>query len=156
LGERLRAEGFTATTFKDEAEAGHEPLEKLVELHRRAAEGWSQTSLGGLPYTSAEHLSGIFSHVTVPERVTIAKHDEEYVGYTSAARSNMLGTAVHPDYRGRGVATYMKALDLKRLIDDRVDYFESSSANPAMLKVNEKLGYRPNGLAEVRLAKLVG
>ena len=83
------------------------------------------------------------------------KHGEEYVGYTSADRNNMLGTAVHPRHRGRGVSTYLKALNLKRLIDDGVDYFESSSANPAMLKVNEKLGYKPNGLAEVRLAKLL-
>jgi hypothetical protein len=39
--------------------------------------------------------------------------------------------------------------------EERARGFESSSANPAMLKVNERLGYKPNGLAEVRLAKLV-
>lgn len=155
LGAKLSAEGFTPTTFKDEAEAGREPLERLIELHRHAVKGWFQTSLGGVPLTSAEHLRKIFSHITVPERVSIMKHGEEYVAYTSADRRNMLGTAVHPRRRGRGVGTYLKALDLKRLIDDGVDYFESSSANPAMLKVNENLGYKPNGLAEVRLAKLL-
>jgi GNAT superfamily N-acetyltransferase len=156
LGEKLSAEGFTPTTLKDEADAGREPLEKLIELHRHAQEGWFQTNLVSVPCTSPEHLRGIFSHITVPERVSIIKHAGEYVGYTSAHRGNMLGTGVHPSYRGRGVATHMKALDLKRLIDDGVDYFESSSANPAMLKVNERLGYKPNGLAEVRLAKLLG
>lgn len=153
LGARLSAEGFTPTTFKDEAEAGRAPLDRLIELHRHAVEGWFQTTLGGVAYTSEEHLSRIFSHIIVPEHVSIMKHGEKYVGYTSAHRDNMLGTAVHPRHRGRGVGTYLKALNLQRLIDDGVDYFESSSANPAMLKVNEKLGYKPNGLAEIRLAK---
>jgi len=51
------------------------------------------------------------------------------------------------------LATYLKACDLKQLIDADVEYFESSSANPAMLRVNEKLGYKLNGLTEIRLAK---
>ena len=67
----------------------------------------------------------------------------------------MLGTAVHPDYRGRGVATYLKACDLKMQIDDGVKYIESCSANPAMIRVNQKLGYKLNGLAEIRLVKNV-
>jgi predicted GNAT family acetyltransferase len=65
----------------------------------------------------------------------------------------MTGTAVHPAYRGKGIATALKAYDLHRCIVDGQNYFETSSANPAMLKVNERLGYRLNGLCEVRLLK---
>lgn len=81
------------------------------------------------------------------------KHGRKYVAYTSAERKNMLGTATHPKYRGRGIATYLKALNLKKLIESGTNYFEASSANPAMLQVNEKLGYKLNGLTEIRLAK---
>jgi hypothetical protein len=51
------------------------------------------------------------------------------------------------------LATYLKVLDLNRCIKDGKEYFESATANPAMQRVNEKLGYRLNGLAEVRLVK---
>jgi predicted GNAT family acetyltransferase len=64
-------------------------------------------------------------------------------------------TAVHPDYRGRGIATFLKAVNIKMLIENGASRFESSSANPAMLKINEKLGYKLNGLAEIRLAKFL-
>jgi len=67
-----------------------------------------------------------------------------------------IGTAVHPDYRDLGVATCLKALDLDRCINDGEKYFESATANPAMQRVNGKLGYRLNGLAEVRFVKTVG
>lgn len=39
LGEKLAAAGFTATTFEAEEKEGERPLEKLVELQKRAVEG---------------------------------------------------------------------------------------------------------------------
>ena len=153
LGKKLAAEGFIVTTLKREAKAGNNPFDKLMELQKRAVEGWYQMGLTGEPDTSIEQLRTHFSHITLPDRVSIMKHKEQYVGYTSAERTNLLGTAVHPDYRGLELATYLKACDLKQLIDADVEYFESSSANPAMLRVNEKLGYKLNGLTEIRLAK---
>lgn len=36
---------------------------------------------------------------------------------------------------------------------DGEEYFESASASEAMQRVNEKLGYRFNGLSEVRFVK---
>ncbi len=153
LGEKLSAEGFTATTFAAEEHAGENPLEKLVELQKHAVEGWFQTGLSDAPDLSEARLRKFFSFITVPDNVSIMKFGKEYVAYTSAERKNTLGTATHPKYRGRGIATCLKALNLKKLIDDGTNYFELSSANPAMLKVNEKLGYKLNGLTEIRLAK---
>lgn len=153
LGEKLSAEGFTATTLEAEENAGENPLEKLVELQKYAVEGWFLTGLGDAPDVSDAQIRQNFSYISVPEAVSIMKHGKKYVAYTSAERKNMLGTATHPEYRRRGIATYLKALNLKKLIDGGTNYFESSSANPAMLKVNEKLGYKLNGLTEIRLAK---
>ena len=129
LGEKLTAEGFIVTTLQREDEAGHNPIIKLVELQKRAVEGWFFTGLSASkPDTSDEHLARHFSQIEFPDRVSIIKRQEKYVGYTSAERRNMLGTAVHPEYRGRGIATYLKACALKRMIDDGTRYFESSSA----------------------------
>lgn len=152
LGARLAAEGFRVTTLKEEAEAGGEHVEKLLELHRLAQEGWPEPD----PTWKTEDTSrqrAIFTEVLSPELFTVMKFGEVYVGYTSAARANMVGTVVRPDFRGRGVATYMKARNLALCVEAGEEYFETSSANPAMIHVNEKLGYKLNGLAEVRLLK---
>ena len=66
-----------------------------------------------------------------------------------------MGTAVHPDYRNPGLATYLKALHLNRCIRAGEEHFELATASRAMQQVNEKLGYRLNGLAEVKLVKTV-
>lgn len=153
LGEKLSAKGFTPTTFAAEERAGQNPMEKLIELQKYAVEGWFLTGLSSKPDVSDEQFRRYFSSITVPENVSIMKHREKYIAYTSTERKNMLGTATHPKYRGYGIATYLKALNLKKLIDSGTSYFESSSANPAMLRVNEKLGYKSNGLTEIRLAK---
>jgi len=47
----------------------------------------------------------------------------------------------------------MKAYDIHESIESGQDHFESATANPAMQRVNEKLGYKLNGLAEVRFLK---
>jgi len=155
LGKKLSAQRFVVTTLAREIEAGNQPVEKLAELHKRAVEGWALIDPTVSHNTGTEYLTQFFSSVKRPERVSIIKRREEYVGYTSAERDNSLGTAVHPDYRGRGVATYLKACDLKLQIDNGARCFESSTANPAMIRVNEKLGYELNGLTEIRLVKIL-
>ncbi len=153
LGERLSRQGFRVTTFKDEDEAGNTPVERLAELSRHAREGWPLPDPTWKYETSEERLRSPFTNPAAPERFSIMKFGDEYVGFTSADRSNMSGTGVDPRYRGRGIATYLKAYDIKRCVEAGHEYFESSSANPAMLRVNEKLGYRFNGLTEIRLLK---
>jgi|ERR1043166_2167404 GNAT superfamily N-acetyltransferase len=152
LGARLSAEGFRAATLKEERAAGGGHVEKLLEVHRLAQEGWAEPDPTWRPEDTARRRA-VFEEVRSPELFTVMKFGEVYVGYTSAARANMVGTAVRPDFRGRGVATYMKACNLRACIAAGEEHFETSSANPAMLRVNEKLGYRLNGLAEVRLLK---
>jgi GNAT superfamily N-acetyltransferase len=154
LGERLSAEGFRVTTFKDEDEAGNAPVKRLAELYKRAREGWP------LPDPTCNHempeewFSSSFINLGAPEHLSIMKVAEEYVGFTSADKTNAaVGTGVHPHYRGRGVATYLKAVAIQACIAAGQKYFESASANAAMHRVNEKLGYRFNALTEIRLLK---
>jgi GNAT superfamily N-acetyltransferase len=152
LGRRLSEEGFSLTTLKAETEAGRGPVDKLVELHARAQEGWPSPDPTWHTDDAGRRRS-LFTDVARPELFSIMKLGERYAGYTSAKRQNLTATAVDPDLRGRGVATYMKAHNLALCIAAGEDYFETCSASPAMIRVNEKLGYRPNGLVEVRLLK---
>ncbi|MGH9902570.1 MAG: GNAT family N-acetyltransferase [Pyrinomonadaceae bacterium] len=152
LGEKFSAAGYSLTTLKEEAESGSDPLGKLGALQRHAREGWPSpdpTQEGGM--ATAENLWALFSNIKEPERFVIVKFRDEYVGYTSTEEGP--GTAVHPGHRNLGVAKHMKAYAIKLGIDAGWRRFETCSANPAMQRVNEQLGYKFNGLSEVRLVK---
>ena len=153
LGAKLSAEGFSATSFKREDEAHGDPVNKLAKLLERAREGWPSPDPTQRGHMVQGELHSLFTDIKAPEHFSIMKLKDEYVAYTSVHGENRGGTAVHPDYRGRGVATYLKAYDIKKCLDDGKQYFESCSANPAMHRVNEKLGYSFNGLTEVRFVK---
>jgi GNAT superfamily N-acetyltransferase len=146
LGEQLSARGFQVITLKEEMEAHHNAADRFAKLYALAQEGWPSPDPS---WTLAESPS---VKVSSPELYRIMKYKDEYVGFTSVA-NKMSITGVHPDLRNLGVATYLKAYAINRCIEDGEDYFESASASPAMQKVNEKLGYVFNGLAEVRFVK---
>jgi hypothetical protein len=99
-----------------------------------------------------ESLQAPFRSVVFPDRFSIMKRGEEYVGFTSA-RNRMQGTGAHPGHRNLGIATWLKAYDLNNCVEDGGEYFESASASAAMQRVNVKLGYKFNGLSEVRFVK---
>ena len=151
LGQKLSA-SFVFTSLKEELEAEVNTIDKLAQLYKLARHDWPSPDPSWRIESSPENLRAPFVNVKYPEHFSIVKAGNEYIGFTSA-RNVATGTAVHPDYRNLGLATYLKAFDLKRCIDDGKDYFESATANPAMQRVNEKLGYRLNGLAEVRFVK---
>ena len=140
------------TTLKAEFERDPDPIQRLAKLHWHARQGWpSPDPTWGID-DSIESCRSFFTDIPSPEYFTIIKHGEEYVGYTSA-RNRLSATAVHPAYRSIGVATYMKAYDISASINAGHHRFESATANPAMQLVNERLGYRLTGIAEVRFLK---
>jgi GNAT superfamily N-acetyltransferase len=154
LGQKLSA-SFLFTTLKEELKADVNTIDKLAQLYKVARHDWPSPDPSWQGDNSPDDLRAPFVRIKYPEHFSIIKAGNEYIGFTSA-RNRATGTAVHPDYRNLGLATYLKALDLNRCIDDGEEYFESATANPAMQRVNEKLGYRLNGLAEVRFVKAVG
>ena len=52
------------------------------------------------------------------------------------------GTAVRPEYRGLGIATALKASCIRWAAAHDVRCLATSSGNPAMIRVNEKFGFR--------------
>jgi GNAT superfamily N-acetyltransferase len=151
LGQQL-SDRFVVTTLKSELDSDADALDKLVRLYKRAREGWPSPDPTWRIDDTPESLREPFAKVKDSEHFSIMKDQDEYIGFTST-RNVATGTGVHPNYRDLGIATYLKAFDIDRCIRDGNEYFESSTANPAMQRVNEKLGYRFNGLAEVRFVK---
>ena len=152
LGQQLADGGFVLSTLKDELDSDANAIARLAELYRVAREDWPSPDPTWRPDTSSQNNRAPFTDVKHPEYFSIIKNKDQYVGFTSA-KNLATGTAVHPAYRNLGLATYLKAFDIDRCIAAGEDYFESATANPAMQRVNEKLGYRFNGLAEVRFVK---
>jgi GNAT superfamily N-acetyltransferase len=154
LGPELSARGLLVTTLRAEFEKDNDPVERLARLHQQALQGWASPDPTWGIDMSVESCRSFFTDIRCPEHFSIMKCGSEYVGYTSS-RDRMPATAVHPDYRNFGVATYLKAYNISACIDSGQEHFESATANPAMQRVNEKLGYRLNGVSEVRFVKRV-
>lgn len=152
LGHKLFAMGFHVATLKEEAERCDDPIPGLAALYKAARNGWPSPDRTWQLDSSLEDLRKPFTNVPSPERFWIMKYGHEYVGFTSVT-SSTVGTGVHPDFRNKGIATYLKAHDINACIGDGREYFESASASRSMQRVNEKLGFQLNGLAEVRFVK---
>lgn len=152
LGQKISEMGLLVKSLKEELDADPDALDKLARLYKLAREGWPSPDPSWSIDSSAEDWRVPFTSVKDPERFSLMKSNDEYVGFTSA-RNLATGTGVHPRYRNLGIATYLKAVNINKCIEDGEEYFESASASPAMQRVNQKLGYRFNGLSEVRFVK---
>jgi len=62
------------------------------------------------------------------------------------------GTAVRPEYRGAGLATALEARCIQWAQENDVRSLAPASGNPAMVRVNEKFGFRRTDV-EVRLVR---
>jgi GNAT superfamily N-acetyltransferase len=152
LGQDLAARGFVLTDLKTELESDCDAINKLVQLHKFARQDWPSPDPTWQLDSSIDSLRAPFTTIKYPEHFSILKLKDNYVGFTSA-KNSATGTAVHPRHRNLGVATYLKACNINQSMEAGENYFESATASQAMQRVNEKLGYRFNGLSEVRFVK---
>jgi GNAT superfamily N-acetyltransferase len=153
ITERLRAEGVAFGTLAEEQRRGAGWLERLHEVYTSARPGWPNPdptwSESAMP---PEHFARLAdSSVKDPQRLWLAEAGGRLVGFCGD-----FGTGVRPDFRGRGIATALKVLYVEHARRRGVQVVHSSSANPALLAINRRLGYRP-WYTEVRFVKpLVG
>ena len=91
----------------------------------------------------------------------MAKRDNQYIGYSGLARAPYApqlvesgGTAVRPEYRSHGLATMLKMLALTYAHQHGYTTAVTRSVNPAMIRVNEKLGFQ-RGVSQVRLVRTI-
>ncbi|MBA3725072.1 MAG: GNAT family N-acetyltransferase [Armatimonadetes bacterium] len=80
----------------------------------------------------------------------VARDKEKLIGFTYLYRSDVEAelfqaqTAVHRDYRGRGIAKALKARSAKRAIEAgyRTVRADNDTRNAPMLAINARLGYK--------------
>jgi len=151
LEPQLAARGIVMTTLQDEQISDPALWEKLCDLYNAARSGWPDPDPGGLTQSlRVDELRDMFSRSEIiPEAFFIAKQGEVYLGFTGG-----LGTGVRPGSRNQGIATALKVRAIASARDRGCEMIQTSSGNPAMVRVNEKLGFRRVS-TEVRLVKML-
>jgi GNAT superfamily N-acetyltransferase len=138
---RLRDRGFEVTNLAAVREDDPHHLERLHELYSAAREGWPDPDpdTGGPISVPFERLKLWLDETQLPEAFFIAKHAQKYVAFTSFFS---IGTAVHPEYRRKGIATLLKGGSIADAQRRGFRGQTTSTASPAMQKVLERLRYR--------------
>jgi len=153
---RLAAEGITLTTLEDEQHRiGDASWHRLCSAYHAAREGWPDPDPDpgagpARPPAVAEFRRRYEQYARLlpePEPCILAVRGQEVAGFTCP-----LGTGVRPALRGRGIATALKARAIAAARESGRTTLHSMTGSPAMLKVNERLGYRIT-TTEVRLVR---
>jgi GNAT superfamily N-acetyltransferase len=148
---RLRESGIEVTNLAAVREREGDYLEQFYELYSAAREGWPDPDPdpnGPIPIPF-ERLKGWLDEVKLPETFFIAKQARRYVAFTSMFG---IGTAVHPEYRRKGIATLLKAGSIVDAQRRGLRGQTTSTGNPAMQAALERLGYR-RIWSEIRLIR---
>src|SRR5215468_4125768 len=160
LANNLTAQGVQFTTLRQEG-LDEQFWTKLTDLQQAAVIGWPDPDPDGvMTIPTGNEVRRMFdSWQTTSDTFFLAKADGVFIGYTalgpdhSAPEAIGTGpTAVRPEYRGRGMATALKVLALTHARQQGWRTAVTRSASPAMIRVNEKLGFQ-RGRAEVRLVR---
>ena len=149
---RLAADGIVLTTLAEErSRTGNACWAGLCDVHNAAREGWPDPDPGPGQeelHTPEEIRRRYHLHQQGwPGLCFLAVHGERYVGFVGP-----LGTAVRSALRGRGIATALKVREIAAARERGVLTLDGATGNAAMLRVNERLGYRRTS-TEVRLVR---
>jgi mycothiol synthase len=160
LPHSLTAQGIEFTTLRQEG-LDEQFWTKLTDLQQAGVIGWPDPDPDGVvTIPTGDEVRRMFdSRQTTPDTFFLAKADGVFIGYTALGPDHLVPeaigtgpTAVRPEYRGRGVATALKVLALTHARQEGWRTASTRSASPAMIRVNEKLGFQ-RGRAEVRLVR---
>jgi GNAT superfamily N-acetyltransferase len=151
LIDRLALQGIQISTLAGELASDPECLNKLLDLHNAVLPDWPDPELVTFrPSTYESFATRVDREAgSRPEALFIAIKDNRYIGYSGMFA---LGTAVRPQFRNRGIATALKVRTLRYAQQTQVSSAMTCTANPIMLAINEKLGYRRH-LVEIRMMK---
>ena len=121
----------------------------LLALLAAAQDGWPDPDPdpSGLSQIGMRVFERLLSNVEEPDAFFVGADQGTYIGVSSL---HTLGTAVHPAYRGRGIATLLHYHALRKARLDGLVRIVRPTANRAMRAVFLKLGYRQS-LTEVRM-----
>jgi GNAT superfamily N-acetyltransferase len=149
---RLAGQGIVLVPLEDELARGQACWEEFCRFFNAAREGWPDPDPGPVPpLTPSEfprrHQAAAEEHGVGTWECFLAVRGDRYVGFTGA-----LGTAVDPAFRGQGIATALKRRAVISARDHGVATLSTSTGNPAMARVNQRLGFRLVS-TEIRLVR---
>lgn len=162
----LEARGIQFTSLGAELRDDPESWRKLRDTNHAAQFGWPDPDPNPdgsplEPETVDAFRARAANFRMIPEACFVAKAGDTYIGYSALTvtdkaglRAGSGGTAVRPEHRGLGIATALKAHCVRWARAHGVRRLETSSGNPAMVRVNEKFGFRRT-YVEVRLARRI-
>jgi GNAT superfamily N-acetyltransferase len=148
---RLGDRGIEVTNLATVREQEADYLERFYGLYSAAREGWPDPDPDptGLNLIGIDQLRRWLDNAELPEALFIAKHAQRYIAFTSVFD---IGTAVHPEYRRKGIATLLKAGSIADAQRRGFHGQTTSTASPGMQKVLTTLGYLPLW-SEIRLIR---
>jgi len=148
---RLRSGGFEVANLAAIRELDADYLVKFHDLYSAAREGWQDPDPDpvGSVAVPFEWIKEWLEPVRLPEAFFIALQERRYVAFTSFFA---IGTAVHPEYRRKGIATLLKAGSIADAQQRGFQGQTTATASPGMQIVFEKLGYRRTW-SEIRLLR---
>jgi GNAT superfamily N-acetyltransferase len=146
---RLQDCGVELTNLADARQQNSDYRRQFYELYSAAREGWPDPDPTQAELIPFEWVSRWLEDASQPEALFMATYAQRYIGFSSIFD---IGTAVHPSFRGRGIATLLKSASVA---DARARGFHgqtTSTASPAMQRVLQRLGYK-RLWAEIRLIR---
>lgn len=153
LVRRLGESGITITTLAHQRQQTPDYLQRLHTLQNAVGPDWPDPE--GVAYTPVAYAPFVArlerEAQACADTFFIATHGDTFIGYCGLSA---FGTAVHPAYRHRGVATALKLWAIAEAQQRGVATTMTCTANPAMVAINERLGY-VHEMVEVRLGRSI-
>ena len=151
LVSRLRAAGIQIATLSRERACDSSCINKLLDLYNSVLPSWPDPEpVSFKPVALPDFTRKLEREAgSQPDALFIAKTADLYVGYSGMFA---LGTAVRPEFRGKGIATALKSQTIRYAQKIQMQSAITCTANPAMLSINLKLGYQRQ-LVEIRMMK---
>jgi GNAT superfamily N-acetyltransferase len=151
---RLRDRGMEVTTLADLRRQDPHYLEQFFDLYSAAREDWPDPDPDptGATQVSISDVKRWLDNAQLPEAFFIAKHARRYIAFTSFFS---IGTAVHPEYRRKGIASLLKAGSIADAQRRGFQGQTTSTASSAMQKVLARFGYTRTR-SEIRLIRTMG
>jgi GNAT superfamily N-acetyltransferase len=151
---RLAGRGIVIASLDQELARRTGCWREYCRVFNAAREGWPDPDPGPGPAAplAPPEFRRRYRAAEVEHRVGAAESflavaDDRYVGFTGA-----LGTAVDPAFRGQGIATALKLRAVVSARDHGLVTLHTSTGNPAMLRINQQLGFRLVS-TEIRLVR---
>lgn len=150
---RLRERGIEVTNLALVREQEPRYLEEFFDLYSAARAEWPDPDPDptGAMHITISDVKRWLDNAELPEAFFIAKHTRRYIAFTSFFD---IGTAVHPEYRRKGIASLLKAGSIADAQRRGFQGQTTSTASPGMQKVLERLGYI-RSWSEIRLIRAI-